>query len=798
MNITKAASRLIGKLSWLALGFLVLTIVGGGGCAVAWWLGRLTHNEVVAECQVDTLLLALSLSSHISSLEKTAHMMSKAPSLRAALKDDHVPNPLDESNITLDNYCAGYRASVCYLLNSRGTVIASSNRGDQDSFVGNDYSCHPYFTQTLEKGSARCFARGVNSSAPGFYVASAIRDEHEALLGVVVIKIDIYDMCSLFLKHKAAFLLDFNGVVLASSRPEWVFHALRPKGKSADSSSADKQPENSIPPLAAVNIDDFQNNGFGTFEGKRCHVEALPIGPDGWTLVLFADLQRVGANRVVGLAVTLLLVLLILSFLVIIRLHERARATLQESEEKYRRLIETTNTGYLIMDTKGRILDANKEYARLAGHNEFSEIAGRSVLEWTAEHDRKKNIDALDQCLKDGQIRNLVVDHVDSRGQLIPVEINATIIGENGPQRVIALCRDITERKRAEMALKESEETFRMHVNNSFDVIFTLDKNGTFIFISPAWERHFGIPVKDALGKNFALFMHPDDIGPCLEYLHRVMSTKTGGVSPPYRVKCADGGWSWFETNGTPYVDLNGELRFIGSGRDINKRKETDEALRGQMALLRTMMDGIPDIIGLMHPDHTMIAYNEAGYKFLGKSHAEVEGRKCYELIGQASLCDNCPTAKAIDSGRVVIKEKFLPDKGVWLENRSIPVFDESGKIHLIVEILRDITVRKTVRRGSAARESGGRGRQQDEERVSGQCEPRDTHASERGDRIRRDLAGHTSERGPDQWASDHQSPKHGPRLHHQRHPGSGEDRVWTHGDLLLRVQPPSFNRGGD
>jgi len=104
------------------------------------------------------------------------------------------------------------------------------------------------------------------------------------------------------------------------------------------------------------------------------------------------------------------------------------QADLRESEEKYRGIIETTNTGYVIVDTEGNVKDANSEYVRLTGHNDIKEILGRSVIEWTAEHDRGKNAAAIEQCLQTGRVKHLELDYAGRNGCSIPVEINATAI----------------------------------------------------------------------------------------------------------------------------------------------------------------------------------------------------------------------------------------------------------------------------------------------------------------------------------------------------------------------------------
>ena len=129
---------------------------------------------------------------------------------------------------------------------------------------------------------------------------------------------------------------------------------------------------------------------------------------------------------------------------------KRAEEILKASEEKYRALVETTDTGYLITDKEGKVIDANREYVRLTGHNELGEILGRSVIEWTAAQEKQKNAEALARCVKDGFIRDLVIDYVDGNNRVTPVEINAKVTGGGESLRIISLCRDVSDRKRNE------------------------------------------------------------------------------------------------------------------------------------------------------------------------------------------------------------------------------------------------------------------------------------------------------------------------------------------------------------
>ena len=133
---------------------------------------------------------------------------------------------------------------------------------------------------------------------------------------------------------------------------------------------------------------------------------------------------------------------------------------LKKSEEKYRALIETTDTGYVIIDGKGVVLDANREYVRLTGRKTLDEIKGRSVIEWTAKYDLKRNAHKVKKCFEKGFVRNLEIDYVGKNGKIIPIEVNATVLQTKKTPIIVTLCRDITERKKAEQKLLQQKQKY--------------------------------------------------------------------------------------------------------------------------------------------------------------------------------------------------------------------------------------------------------------------------------------------------------------------------------------------------
>jgi len=135
-----------------------------------------------------------------------------------------------------------------------------------------------------------------------------------------------------------------------------------------------------------------------------------------------------------------------------------AEKAIKESEKKYRALIETTDTGFVFVDEKGRVLEANQTYVKMTGHSDLKDIIGRSVLEWTAPYDIERNLIEVQKCFNTGAVQNLEIDYIHPDGKIAPIEIFAKTIDTKEGQTIITLCRDIFERKLAEEEKIEAQQ----------------------------------------------------------------------------------------------------------------------------------------------------------------------------------------------------------------------------------------------------------------------------------------------------------------------------------------------------
>ncbi|MDQ7784353.1 MAG: PAS domain S-box protein [Desulfomonilaceae bacterium] len=261
---------------------------------------------------------------------------------------------------------------------------------------------------------------------------------------------------------------------------------------------------------------------------------------------------------------------------------DRSEESLRASEEMYRALVETTDTGYVILDDRGRVAASNAEYVRLTGHRSPDEIQGRSTAQWTAAHDRQRIPYEIKRIFDKGYVRNLEVDYVDGKGTIVPVEINATAASTERGTHIIALCRDITYRRQVEEVLRKSEERFRSLIDQAADAIFVHDLDGRFLEVNQQACTSLGYAREELLS------MSVDDVDPEIASREeRAGSWASLPVTLEGRLKRKDGTSFPVEVHLGPIV--HGDTKVVlAVVRDITDRRRAEEELREAKNLAET------------------------------------------------------------------------------------------------------------------------------------------------------------------------------------------------------------------
>ncbi len=272
---------------------------------------------------------------------------------------------------------------------------------------------------------------------------------------------------------------------------------------------------------------------------------------------------------------------------------------------------------------------------------------------------------------------------------------------------VFGILHDITEQKLAEQQRWESENRFRSFVENANDIVYAITPDGVFSYISPNWLDYLGQSPENAIGTRFDLYVHPDDISLCHEFLERVLDTgkKQSGVE--YRVRHSDGTWRWHISNGAPLRDNSGAITgYIGIARDVTDQKKMEEALRENEAMLQAALENSHMGVAIASaPDIKLRYINDTALRIRGKSKMNIAGElynqeyfknwQIYHTDGHPFEYDEVPLVRAITHGETCSKEFIIKrdsgeDRIVWAN--AAPIYGNNGKIVAGIVVFLDVT----------------------------------------------------------------------------------------------------------
>jgi PAS domain S-box-containing protein len=238
---------------------------------------------------------------------------------------------------------------------------------------------------------------------------------------------------------------------------------------------------------------------------------------------------------------------------------KRAEEALRESEAKIRRLVDSNIIGIFVWDFDGRILEANDEFLRMVSHDREDLVSGRiRWAELTPPDWRERNNARIEQQKSSGRFEPFEKEFTRKDGSRVPVLIGGATFEEGGSQGV-AFVLDLTERKRAEEALRESERSARSALDGIAGLVAIMTPSGEVETVNRQCVEYFGRPVEEQRDWVTTDMVHPEDLPHMLENFKRAIASEI-----PYhfeqRLRRFDGEYRWFETRGGAVRDDTGSI----------------------------------------------------------------------------------------------------------------------------------------------------------------------------------------------------------------------------------------------
>jgi PAS domain S-box-containing protein len=313
-----------------------------------------------------------------------------------------------------------------------------------------------------------------------------------------------------------------------------------------------------------------------------------------------------------------------------------AKAILRESEEMYATLVRTTTDSVMVTDLQGKITEVSARTLQLHGYEKPDELVGRSAFELIANEDHRSALQNMKKTLREGSLRRTEYQLVRKDGTQFIGEVDAAVIrdAQGNPKGLITTTKDITEQKRAEQALRRSEQRFKDIAANASEWIWEVDAQGIYTYSSPVVERILGYQPEEILGRHFYDLFLPEEREREKEAAFDVFAKKKPFRDHINRNLHKDGGIVWLSTSGVPILNDDGELLgYRGADADVTEGRQKSEEIAAEkdhlMRTLRAINDGMvaTDLKG------KIVIFNAAAERLTGRSEAEALGRPLGEIL---------------------------------------------------------------------------------------------------------------------------------------------------------------------
>ena len=372
------------------------------------------------------------------------------------------------------------------------------------------------------------------------------------------------------------------------------------------------------------------------------------------------------------------------------------------SETNFRLLVENAPDA-IYVQANGRIAYLNAAALRLFNADSQKRLLGRPMLELIHPDCRslvEERMRVLNDVKKAVPIRAHTYLRVD--GTPVDVEVNAVPFNHQGQDGALVFVRDITERKKTEALLQESQKRYRLVADFTYDWEYWLDPSGNFQYVSPSCERVSGYPPSFFLNDPQALLhiVYPEDREKFLSHIRTSNRTDGKPCELEFRIIRKDGSLRWINHVCTSVCTDDGA--FVGrrgSNRDVTEQRLAQEAVRETEARFRTAFENAAVGMALVDSDGVYLEANAAMAAMIGYETSELMGRKVADFTHPEDLERRSRFIQDLIEGKFVSGEherRFIHRDGsiVYTLLWATVQRNEKGRFQYFISLIQNITNR--------------------------------------------------------------------------------------------------------
>jgi PAS domain S-box-containing protein len=602
------------RLILLILSLMAFLSATAGGYFYYASLRDAAFNEAEGQTIIRLERINKNLSALLSEYDKPVRTLAGMQELLTMLTNSN-PDSLLKANRILDHFRNTLQADVCYVMDHDGNTVASSNRNDSDSFVGQNFSFRPYFQLAIAGEPVNYLALGTTSGKRGVYISYPIYESgEESPVGIVVIKgsIELIEKELGFTTDEFVLVTDSHGVIFISNKQDWLYHVMwEISAAETEAIAASRQFGKGPWDWTGLELVDSKYAIDSTGRRYLLHQTELDNFP-GWRVSHLLEMKQITQKAFQPLAlfirpiVLTLFILVGLSILILYRkaiqeIQQRrvAEEALRESDKRYRTLYHNTPAMLHSIDIDGYLVSVSNYWSEVLGYTE-EEVIGRKLTGFFTEESRLHAEQVVfPEFFRKGYCQDIPYQFIKKNGEIIDILLSA--IGERDDEgnfiRTLAVSIDVTERNRAVEALKLAKEELSSYskdlerqvsirtreITNILkytpDVVYVKDREGKYVLVNSRFEELFKVTNEVVRGKtDFEIF--PQDVAEQFRSSDRQVLDKGQSCQVEENVP-HDGEMHTYLAVKFPVFDDTGEVNGVcGISTDITAVKKAQDQLR--------------------------------------------------------------------------------------------------------------------------------------------------------------------------------------------------------------------------